>query len=183
MQYYFETIFPRIPKLVSDDIKVELKNMGLATEALGNGGQGGGDRRGGGSSARPASVKASLSVAFAQRAPNRAGATEKGRGLGADLHYKDSRDKYHPHHRAQSHSWSDERDHRRSDRDRRHHRSRSNDRDREYAKDRRYGRYNGRSRSRSNERGNKDDKRDADSVFKERPVTGGRGIDDLRNIY
>lgn len=34
---------------------------------------------------RPASVKASLSVALGQRAPNRAGAREEGRGLGAGL--------------------------------------------------------------------------------------------------
>lgn len=34
---------------------------------------------------RPASVKASLSVAFGQRAPNRAGAREQGRGMGAEL--------------------------------------------------------------------------------------------------
>ncbi len=34
---------------------------------------------------RPASVKASLSVAFGQRAPNRAGAREEGRGMGAGM--------------------------------------------------------------------------------------------------
>ncbi len=47
---------------------------------------GGADRRGvddGGK--RPASVKASLSVAFGQRAPNRAGAREEGRGMGAGV--------------------------------------------------------------------------------------------------
>ncbi len=47
---------------------------------------GGPDRRGvGEGGGRPASVKASLSVAFGQRAPNRAGAREQGRGMGAEL--------------------------------------------------------------------------------------------------
>ena len=48
---------------------------------------GGEDRRGfdEASGKRPASVKASLSVAMGQRAPNRANVREQGRGLGADL--------------------------------------------------------------------------------------------------
>jgi pre-mRNA-splicing factor 38B len=74
LQYYFETIFPRIPKKVEDDIQAELRRQGLPTKGKGNGGCGGPDRRGGDSgNQRPASVKASLSVAFGQRAPNRAG--------------------------------------------------------------------------------------------------------------
>ncbi|GAX83496.1 hypothetical protein CEUSTIGMA_g10921.t1 [Chlamydomonas eustigma] len=80
-QYYFETIFPRIPKKVSDDIIAELSNRGLPAKAKGNAGQGGADRRGvEDGNRRPASVKASLSVAMGQRAPNRAGAREEGRG-------------------------------------------------------------------------------------------------------
>lgn len=74
LQYYFETIFPRIPKKVEDDIQAELRRRGLPTKGKGNGGCGGTDRRGGDDgNRRPASVKASLSVAFGQRAPNRAG--------------------------------------------------------------------------------------------------------------
>lgn len=47
---------------------------------------GGADRRGvDDGRQRPASVKASLSVAFGQRAPNRAGAREEGRGLGVGV--------------------------------------------------------------------------------------------------
>lgn len=47
---------------------------------------GGADRRGvDDGRQRPASVKASLSVALGQRAPNRAGAREEGRGLGAGM--------------------------------------------------------------------------------------------------
>jgi pre-mRNA-splicing factor 38B len=38
-QYYFETIFPRIPKKVTDDIVDELKKRGLPTTAKGNAGQ------------------------------------------------------------------------------------------------------------------------------------------------
>ncbi|KDD76047.1 PRP38 family protein [Helicosporidium sp. ATCC 50920] len=86
-QYYFETIFPRIPKAVEDEIKAQFKKRGLSTAARGNAGQGGEDRRGvESSSSRPASVKQSLSVALGQRAPNRAGVRELGRGTGADLH-------------------------------------------------------------------------------------------------
>lgn len=74
MQYYFETIFPRIPKKVEDDIQAELRRLNLPTKGKGNGGCGGPSRRGGDDgNRRPASVKASLSVAFGQRAPNRAG--------------------------------------------------------------------------------------------------------------
>eukprot|EP00798_Chlamydomonas_sp_ICE-L_P008053 gene8053-1287_t len=78
-QYYFETIFPRIPKKVMDEIMEELHNMGLPTTGKGNGGSGGASRRGtDDGNRRPASVKASLSVAMGQRAPNRAGTREDG---------------------------------------------------------------------------------------------------------
>ena len=60
-QYYFETIFPRIPKPVQDDFVSKLTSMGLPSRALGNAGQGGADRRGiEEANRRPASVKASL---------------------------------------------------------------------------------------------------------------------------
>lgn len=61
MQYYFETIFPRIPKLVQDQFETKLTTMGLPSKAVGNAGQGGPDRRGiEEANRRPASVKASL---------------------------------------------------------------------------------------------------------------------------
>lgn len=87
LQYYFETIFPRIPKPVEDAIKRELESRGLPASAKGNAGTGGSDRRGNDTEGnrRPASVKASLSVAFGQRAPNRAGAREDGRGRDPSL--------------------------------------------------------------------------------------------------
>lgn len=57
-QYYFETIFPRIPKPVSDDLAGKLTAAGLPGKAIGNAGQGGADRRGvEDGSRRPASVK------------------------------------------------------------------------------------------------------------------------------
>ena len=63
-QYYFETIFPRIPKPVHDDFVSKLTALGLPSRAVGNAGQGGTDRRGiEEANRRPASVKASLSVA------------------------------------------------------------------------------------------------------------------------
>ena len=61
VQYYFETIFPRIPKLVQDQFETKLTTMGLPSKAVGNAGQGGPDRRGiEEANRRPASVKASL---------------------------------------------------------------------------------------------------------------------------
>jgi hypothetical protein len=84
-QYYYETIFPRIPKKVEDDIQAGLRSHGLPTKGRGNGGCGGADRRGGDDgNRRPASVKASLSVAFGQRAPNRAGTKDTARYKAAE---------------------------------------------------------------------------------------------------
>ena len=61
LQYYFETIFPRIPKPTQDNFVSKLTSMGLPSKAIGNGGQGGTDRRGiEEPNRRPASVKASL---------------------------------------------------------------------------------------------------------------------------
>ena len=61
LQFYFETIFPRIPKPVNDDFVAKLIAMGLPSKAVRNGGQGGMDRRGvEEGNRRPASVKASL---------------------------------------------------------------------------------------------------------------------------
>lgn len=59
---------------MEDEIQAGLRAQGLPTKGKGNGGCGGPDRRGADDgNRRPASVKASLSVAFGQRAPNRAG--------------------------------------------------------------------------------------------------------------
>lgn len=81
--------------------------MNLPTRGKGNGGCGGLDRRGGDEgNRRPASVKASLSVAFSQRAPNRAG-TNTGRIKGAEA-ATGARDRaggsYHSRSRSRSRS-------------------------------------------------------------------------------
>lgn len=91
-EYYFETIFPRIPKKAQDEMIDKLKLRGLPASGKGNGGAGGADRRGVDEpNRRPASVKASLSVAFGQRAPNRANAREEGRGRDPSLNQRDDR--------------------------------------------------------------------------------------------
>ncbi|CAG9465938.1 unnamed protein product [Pedinophyceae sp. YPF-701] len=73
---YFETLFPRCPEGIRRKIMEKCRELGLPDQPKGNGGTGGGDRRGHESGSRPASVKASLSVAFGQRAPNRRGNRE-----------------------------------------------------------------------------------------------------------
>jgi pre-mRNA-splicing factor 38B len=74
---YFETLLPRFPEPLIRDWTKKLININLPFKSLGNGGQGGVDRRGMEEpSKRPASVKASLSVGFKQRAPNRRNAYE-----------------------------------------------------------------------------------------------------------
>ena len=57
-QNYFESIFTRFPKKLTDDVVDYLKAQGLPHKVMGNAGQGGPDRRGGDDGrARPASVK------------------------------------------------------------------------------------------------------------------------------
>lgn len=76
-QNYFETLLPRFPEPLRRMWIGELKKMAIPTKSLGNGGQGGTDRRGMDEpNKRPASVKASLSIGFKQRAPNRKNAFE-----------------------------------------------------------------------------------------------------------
>ncbi|EPS57487.1 hypothetical protein M569_17330, partial [Genlisea aurea] len=69
-QYYFDTLFPRIPVPVMRTIVANLGNMKLPTKHCGVTGE---TTRGSEETARrPPSVKASLSVSFGQRAPHRA---------------------------------------------------------------------------------------------------------------
>jgi pre-mRNA-splicing factor 38B len=183
-QYYFETILPRIPKPVQDHITEELKQRSLPTAAKMNGGQGGADRRGvdDAGNKRPASVKASLSVAFGQRAPNRAGAREEGRGRDPSMAQREAAAKA-PRASASPEPPRD-RDRRdapagrRDDRDGRNgaDRSRDFDRDRrgaDYDRDRRGADYD-RDR-RTYDRRDNDDRRDRD---RERDRDRGRGYDD-----
>jgi pre-mRNA-splicing factor 38B len=179
LQYYFETIFPRIPKTVSDEVRDELRSMNLPTSALGNAGQGGPSRRGSDDGIRrPASVKASLAVAFGQRAPNRAGAREVGRGMGADLQLDRGRGGGGGGRRSRSPGRRDARGGGRNRRSRS--RSRSRDRDRD-----RYGGGSGRarSRSRSRDRGGRDrdwDHRDRDDKYCRGGGGGGSYHDNRR---
>merc|ERR1712217_889555 len=74
---YFETLLPRFPEPLKRKWTKKLDELGIPSRSLGNGGQGGTDRRGVDEpNKRPASVKASLSVGFKQRAPNRKNAYE-----------------------------------------------------------------------------------------------------------
>lgn len=185
--------------MVSDEIVQNLREMGLPTRTLGNGGQGGPDRRGiddvGGR--RPPSVKASLSVAFGQRAPNRAGARELGRGMGADKDLDRSEAPHRSRHHRHEGSYHGERE-----RNRRRSRSRSRDgrrTDRDGRKcdlgygrkgdvgyrqpnEGQAGRYDDdrrrhRSRSKSPRRSASEERpaggRDVNDVFKERPIAFG----------
>ncbi|KAL2551301.1 PRP38 family protein [Forsythia ovata] len=69
-QYYFDTLFPRIPVPVMRTIVANLENMKLPSKHCGVTGE---TTRGSEETARrPPSVKASLSVSFGQRAPHRA---------------------------------------------------------------------------------------------------------------
>ncbi|KAH9576021.1 hypothetical protein CY35_01G141600 [Sphagnum magellanicum] len=70
-QYYFDTLFPRIPVPILRQITAHLERMKLSTQPAGVTGTSG--RHGGDDTARrPPSVKAALSVSFGQRAPHRA---------------------------------------------------------------------------------------------------------------
>lgn len=70
-QYYFDTLFPRIPVPIMRQITAHLERMNLPTKHAGVTGDT--NRHGSDDTARrPPSVKAALSVSFGQRAPHRA---------------------------------------------------------------------------------------------------------------
>ncbi|XP_024401375.1 pre-mRNA splicing factor SR-like 1 [Physcomitrium patens] len=70
-QYYFDTLFPRIPVPILRQITACLERMKLPTQPSGV--TGNSSRHGSDDTARrPPSVKAALSVSFGQRAPHRA---------------------------------------------------------------------------------------------------------------
>ncbi|XP_021721095.1 pre-mRNA splicing factor SR-like 1 isoform X1 [Chenopodium quinoa] len=70
-QYYFDTLFPRIPVTVVRQVVSHLEKMKLPTKSSGSIGEN--SRLGSEDTARrPPSVKAALSVSFGQRAPHRA---------------------------------------------------------------------------------------------------------------
>lgn len=122
---YFETLFPRCPEGLRRKFMSCFAEMGLPDKARGNGGAGGEDRRPNEGKhdgmRRPASVKAALSVALGQKAPNRRGTKDNygsragGGGEGRQEQGSSARERdrdYH-HHQPRDRD-SRDRDHRRA---------------------------------------------------------------------
>lgn len=82
-QYYFDTLFPRVPEVARRQIIAALDSMSLPSKS--SGATGAGAPKDTGQSKRPPSVKAALSVNLGQRAPHRADARETGRGIDPTL--------------------------------------------------------------------------------------------------
>jgi len=193
-QYYFDTLFPRIPVPILRQITAHLERMKLSTQPAGVTGAGG--RHGGDDTARrPPSVKAALSVSFGQRAPHRAFTRDSSpirrsvpvhepQHIGTnDVHHskrqervdvdRDSRDR--DRERSRDSDW--ERDRRRirdvdaagRDRDR----DREHDQERERLRDRERERERSRDRDREDSRGRGREDRDRDSNRDSRFRDGG----------
>ncbi|KAL2531261.1 PRP38 family protein [Abeliophyllum distichum] len=149
-QYYFDTLFPRIPVPVMRTIVANLEKMKLPTKHCGVTGE---TTRGSEETARrPPSVKAALSVSFGQRAPHRATTRDSSpvrRTLPSSSYDREVDSRRSPSiRRSPSHDLSD-REY--SDRDRgreRGERDRDRDRDRDYSRDRDRDRYRSRDRDR-----------------------------------
>ena len=90
-QYYFETIFPRVPEVTRRQLVAVIKEQGFSDQALGCGGVGGSRRGHDDGRVRPQSVKAALSVNLGQRAPHVSG-TERERRVDASRRH--DRDDY-----------------------------------------------------------------------------------------
>lgn len=151
MQYYFDTIFPRIPVPVMRATVSNLEKMKLPTKHAGTTGE---STRGSDEPARrPPSVKAALSVSFGQRAPHRASTRDSApvrRTLPPPLCDRDNVDdsRRSPNgRRSQGHELSD-----REYFDRKHSRDRDIDRDRERE------RYRDSDRDRDRDRGRDGDR-------------------------
>ncbi|XP_057501220.1 pre-mRNA splicing factor SR-like 1 isoform X1 [Actinidia eriantha] len=154
-QYYFDTLFPRVPVPVVRQIVVHLEKMKLPSKHCGVTGD---TTRGSDDTARrPPSVKASLSVSFGQRAPHRASTRDSSpvrRTMPPPSYDKNGEDdcsrKSPSNLRSQSRDLSD-RDY--SDRDW----GRDRDRDRERDRDRDRERDRGRDRERERDRDRRHD--------------------------
>ncbi|KAH6808044.1 PRP38 family protein [Perilla frutescens var. frutescens] len=148
-QYYFDTLFPRIPVPIMRTIVANLENMKLPTKHCGVTGE---TTRGSEETARrPPSVKAALSVSFGQRAPHRASTRDSSpvRRTATPSHDREDDLRRSPsRNRSQSRDLSDreysDRD-RGREKDRERDRERDRDRERERDRDRRYD-YDRRSR-------------------------------------
>ncbi|KAL6993278.1 suppressor of rad53 null lethality [Sarracenia purpurea var. burkii] len=148
-QYYFDTLFPRIPVPVVRQIVANLEKMKLPSKHCGVTGD---TTRGSDDTARrPPSVKASLSVSFGQRAPHRASTRDSSpvrRTMAPPSYDKNGEDDYSQ--RSPSNRRSQSRD--LSDRDYLE-RERGRDQDRDRDRDRnRDNRERGRDRGRERER-------------------------------
>jgi pre-mRNA-splicing factor 38B len=105
VQYYFDSLLPRIPLPVTRQITANLEKMKLPTKLSGVTGDS--SRMGSEDTARrPPSVKASLSVSFGQRAPHRA-STRDSSPVRRTVTHDDHRRSYSPSHRSGSHDRSD----------------------------------------------------------------------------
>jgi pre-mRNA-splicing factor 38B len=160
MQYYFDTLLPRVPLPLLRQITTNLEKLKLPTKLSGITGDS--TRMGSDDSTarRPPSVKASLSVSFGQRAPHRASTRDSSPVRKAILGRDRDRD------RDTEKSYDRERDRERSyddkDRDRVRDRGRDRDREREQDKDRE------RERERERERDRRERDRDYHRSSRER---------------
>ncbi|XP_011100064.1 pre-mRNA splicing factor SR-like 1 isoform X1 [Sesamum indicum] len=157
-QYYFDTLFPRIPVPVMRTIVANLENMKLPTKHCGVTGES--TRGSEETSRRPPSVKAALSVSFGQRAPHRASTRDSSpvrRTSTPSYDRDDDSRRSSNRRRSQSRDVSDreyaDRDRDREmdrgrKRDRSHDRDRDRDREREMGRDRESVRERGRERGR-----------------------------------
>ncbi|WOL14190.1 hypothetical protein Cni_G22970 [Canna indica] len=177
-QYYFDTLFPRIPVPVMRQVVSNLETLKLPSKFSGVTGEC--TRQGSDDIARrPPSVKAALSVSFGQRAPHRASTRDSSpvrRTLGP-LHDGDEVRRSSPSiRRSSSHERHDrdrsDRDRDRSDRDRSdHYRDRDrSERDRDRDRERRHERSDrDRDYYKSRDSGRRDHER------------SGRDLDDYRH--
>ncbi|KAJ6999242.1 hypothetical protein NC653_010047 [Populus alba x Populus x berolinensis] len=158
-QYYFDTLFPRIPVPVLRQITANLEMMKLPTKISGSTGDG--NRHGSDDTARrPPSVKAALSVSFGQRAPHRASTRDSSpvrRTLPPPSYDRTSDDPRR--HRSQSREYSDkEYSDRDRDQDRGRERDRDRDRERDRVRDRDHDRERDRDRGRDSDRDRKQER-------------------------
>ncbi|RWV77710.1 hypothetical protein GW17_00061423, partial [Ensete ventricosum] len=174
MQYYFDTLFPRVPVPVMRQIVANLEKLKLPTKHCGVTGET--SRQGSDDIARrPPSVKAALSVSFGQRAPHRASTRDSSpvrRNLGPmhersdggdhrrsspSIRRSSSRDRHDRDHDRDGRDHYRDRDHSERDRgrdsERRHEHERRGDRDRDSQRSRHSERDSGR---RDHERSGRD---------------------------
>ena len=175
LQYYFDSLLPRVPLPILRQVTGHLEKLKLPTKQSGMTGDS--NRHESNDTARrPPSVKASLSVSFGQRAPHRA-STRDSSPVRRTLPSKQEKDRSYDGDRARSpprkhRSRSRERDHDserdRSDRDRGRYKDRDHDRHARDHRDQDHHRssYSGRDGER---RGR--EKRDRDSDRSGRSIT------------